>query len=521
MLPPATDPVLAHIADYVTDPPPFSAAAYDTARLCLFDSLGCALRALEVPECRRLLAPLAGYVPAAGPARVPGTDLALDPVSAAFAIGALIRWLDFNDTWLAAEWGHPSDNLGALLALTDTLNRAASRGHRTSTHERGATTTSALDAPHPNTATPAAVTVRDLLTAQIQAYEIQGVLALENAFNRLGLDHVILVRIASAAVATRLLGGDAAQVVTALSHALLDGGALRTYRHGATTGSRKSWAAGDATSRGVWLAQLAMRGEMGYPTALTAPHWGFQDVVLRGGELRLAQPLGSYVVENVLFKVAFPAEFHAQTAVEAAFALHPQVTGRLTDVAEVVIDTQESAIRIIDKRGPLTSPADRDHCLQYMVAAALLHGELRADHYREDAAADPRIERLRSLTTVREDPRYTADYLDPAKRAIGNRVQVRFTDGSTTAAIAVEYPLGHPRRRAEALPLLRRKFEQSVRDRFTAAGAAAIMQLWDDPTGTDQLGVDQFVDCFTREHAQPQLVRARPRAPLACPDSGW
>ena len=507
--PAATDPVLAHIADYVTDPPPFSAAAYDSARLCLFDALGCALRALEVPECRRLLPPIAGYAPAAGPCRVPGTDLAVDPVSGAFAIGALIRWLDFNDTWLAAEWGHPSDNLGALLALTDALSRTAGRDHPRTTRARGATTTTnALDAPRSKMAAPPAFTVRDLLTAQIQAYEIQGVLALENAFNRLGLDHVILVRIASAAVATHLLGGDAAQVVTALSHALLDGGALRTYRHGGTTGSRKSWAAGDATSRGVWLAQLAMRGEMGYPTALTAPQWGFQDVVLRGGELRLAQPLGSYVVENVLFKVAFPAEFHAQTAVEAAFALHPQVAGRLTDVAEVVIDTQESAVRIIDKRGPLTSPADRDHCLQYMVAVALLHGELHADHYREQAAADPRIERLRSLTTVREDPRYTADYLDPAKRAIGNRVQVRFADGSTTPAVAVEYPLGHPRRRAEARPLLRRKFEQSVRDRFTAAGAAAILRLSHDPPGTDQLGVDQFVDCFTRELAEPQLVRA-------------
>ena len=469
----ATDPVLAQIADYVTAPPAFSDRAYDTARLSLLDSLGCALLALEAPECRRILGPLAGASRQPGPARVPGTRLQLDPVTAAFNIGAMIRWLDYNDTWLAAEWGHPSDNLGALLALADARCRVPG----------------------------GAVTVRDLLHAQILAYEIQGVLALENGFNRLGLDHVLLVRVASAAVATRLLGGDAERVVAALSHAFLDGGALRTYRHGATTGSRKSWAAGDAASRGLWLAYLAQRGEMGYPAALSAPRWGFHDVVLRGGELRLARPLGSYVAENVLFKVAFPAEFHGQTAVEAAFALHPQVAGRLDEVAEVAIATQESAVRIIDKSGPLSSPADRDHCLQYMVAVALLHGELRTEHYRDAAAADPRIERLRRLTTVREEPRFTRDYLDPAKRAIGNRVRVRFKDGSGTAPVEVAYPLGHPRRRAEALPLLRAKFAASVGTRFTSAGAAAIERLWDDPERTDRLRVDEVIDCFTRELA--------------------
>ena len=500
MAPPSTDPVLAQIARYVTDPPAFGALAYDTARLSLLDSMGCAMLALGTPECRRLLGPLgdaplagsAGPGPAARPgtapadtplpglARVPGTPLALDPVTAAFNIGAMIRWLDFNDTWLAAEWGHPSDNLGALLAVAQTRD----------------------------------LTVRDLLTAQIQAYEIQGVLALENGFNRLGLDHVILVRVASAAVAARLLGGDPEQVVAALSHAFLDGGALRTYRHGATTGSRKSWAAGDATSRGLWLAQLALRGEMGYPAALTAPRWGFQDVVLRGGELRLAQPLGSYVAENILFKVAFPAEFHAQTAVEAAFALHPQVGSRLNQVAEVSIDTQESAIRIIDKQGPLTSPADRDHCLQYMVAVALLHGAVRAEHYRDEAAADPRIDRLRQLTTVREEPRFTAEYMNPTKRAIGNRVQVRFQDGSATPAVEVEYPLGHPRRRAAARPLLAAKLARNVAARFTARGAAAIRRLWDEPERTDQLGVCEFVDCFTRELSgdAPVMAEVQPSA---------
>ena len=473
MAPAATDPVLARIADYVTAPPEFGERAYDTARLSLLDSLGCALLALDAPECRLLLGPPAGAGGQPGPVRVPGTGLRLDPVSAAFNIGALIRWLDYNDTWLAAEWGHPSDNLGALLALADSRCRTAG----------------------------SEMTVRDLLHAQIQAYEIQGVLALENAFNRLGLDHVLLVRVASAAVAARLLGGDAERVVAALSHAFLDGGALRTYRHGATTGSRKSWAAGDATSRGLWLAYLVQRGEMGYPAALSAPRWGFHDVVLRGGELRLARPLGSYVVENVLFKVAFPAEFHGQTAVEAAFALHPQVAARLDEVAEVEVATQESALRIIDKHGPLSSPADRDHCLQYMVAVALLHGELRSEHYRDAAAADPRIERLRRLTTVREEPRFTRDYLDPARRAIGNRVQVRFKDGSATPPVEVAYPLGHPRRRTEALPLLRAKFAAGVAARFTPAGAVAIERLWDDPERTDRLRVDQLLDCFTNELA--------------------
>lgn len=477
MAPPATDPVLARIADYVTAPPEFSDRAYDTARLSLLDSLGCAVRALEAPECRRLLGPLTGAA-ATGPARVPGTRLQLDPVTAAFNLGAMIRWLDYNDTWLAAEWGHPSDNLGALLALADTRcrDRSGDGGH-------------------------GAVTVRDLLRAQIQAYEIQGVLALENSFNRMGFDHVLLVRVASAAVAARLLGGDREQVVAALSHAFLDGAALRTYRHGATTGSRKSWAAGDATSRGLWLAYLALRGEMGYPAALSAPRWGFQDVVLRGAELKLARPLGSYVAEQVLFKVAFPAEFHGQTAVEAAFALHPQVRSRLDEVTEVAIATQESALRIIDKRGPLTSPADRDHCLQYMVAVALLYGELRAVHYRDAAAADPRVDRLRRLTTVREEPRFTQEYLDPGKRAIGNRVQVRFADGSATPAVEVSYPLGHPRRRGEALPHLRRKFTAGVGARFRPAGAAAIARLWDEPRRTDGLRVDQLIDCFTRELA--------------------
>ena len=477
---PAADPILARITDYVSAPPPFSTAAYHAARLSLLDSLGCAILALDTPECCRLLGPLDGTLDApvgaaiptrptdrsspvpAGLARVPGTTLALDPVTAAFDTGALIRWLDYNDTWLAAEWGHPSDNLGALLTVAETRR----------------------------------LSVRDLLTAQIQAYEIQGALALRNSFNRIGLDHVILVRVASAGVAARLLGGGPEQVLAALSHAFLDGGALRTYRHGATTGSRKSWAAGDATSRGLWLAMLALRGEMGYPAALSAPHWGFEDVVLRGAKLRLDHPLGSYVAENILFKVGFPAEFHGQTAVEAAFELHPEVAPRVHQIAEVVIDTQEPALRIIDKQGPLTSPAARDHCLQYMVAVALLHGELRSEHYRDEAAADPRIDLLRARTTVREDPRYSAAYRDPSRRAIGNRLQVRFADGTATPAVAVEYPLGHPRRRAEAEPHLAAKFTRAAAARFPPWQAAAIGRLWQEPERTDRLRVDQLVDCF-------------------------
>ena len=529
----AADPVLARITDYLTAAPEFSALAYRTARMSLLDSLGCALLALDAPECRRLLGPLAAPpphagLPAAAPAdgiarspgavrapkavpapkatpvpedaplpeaapapspgaageqgaagapdaapvpapapvpataRVPGTALALDPVTAAFNTGTLIRWLDYNDTWLAAEWGHPSDNLGALLAA------AQMRG----------------------------LTVRDLLAAQIQAYEVQGILALHNSFNRLGLDHVILVRIASAGVCARLLGGTPEQVLAALSHAFLDGGALRTYRHGATTGPRKSWAAGDATSRGLWLALLALRGEMGYPAALSAPRWGFQDVVLGGAELRLDQPLGCHVAENILFKVGFPAEFHGQTAVEAAFALHPEVAPRVDEVDRIVIHTQEPALRIIAKQGPLTTPAARDHCLQYMVAVALLHGELTSEHYRDATAADPRIDVLRARTSVHEDPRYSAAYLDPGRRAIGNRVQVRFGDGTRTRAVAVDYPLGHPRRRAAAEPHLAAKFARSTAARLPAPRAAAVRRLWDDPGHLDRLRVDQLIDRF-------------------------
>jgi 2-methylcitrate dehydratase len=382
----------------------------------------------------------------------------------------MVRWLDFNDTWLAAEWGHPSDNLGAILAIADYLSRAGKQNGNTPT-------------------------MRTVLEAMIKAYEIQGVLALNHAFNRVGLDHVLLVRIASTAVATWLLRGSRSEVINALSNAFIDGGALRTYRHAPNTGSRKSWAAGDATSRAVRHALMAIAGEMGYPSALTAPTWGFQDVVYRG-PLALAQPLNSYVMEHVLFKISFPAEFHAQTAVEAAFALHPKIKDRLDEIETIKIETQESAVRIIDKTGMLKNPADRDHCLQYMVAVGLLKGSLTAEDYEDAAAADPRIDWLRSRMTVTEDPRFTADYLDPAKRSIGNAVQVVFRGGKTTEKVTVEYPIGHRRRRAEGVPLLLRKFEHNLRSRLPALAVDRILAATNDQARLEQMPVTEFVGLF-------------------------
>ena len=466
---PTPDRVLVDIADYVTDYPITSDLAYQTARLCLLDSLGCALLALNFPECAKLLGPVVpGTVVPLG-SRVPGTAYELDPVQAAFQLGALIRWLDYNDTWLAAEWGHPSDNFGGLLAVADTLDRRRP------------------DQP---------LRVRDVLTAAIKAYEIQGVLALENSFNRVGLDHVVLVKVASTAVVTAMLGGDKAVILNALSNAWLDGHALRTYRHAPNTGTRKSWAAGDATSRAVWLAMLALKGEMGYPSALTAPRWGFYDTLLKGQPFRLSRPYGAYVMENILFKIAFPAEFHAQTAVECALALHRQVRDRLDEIDHIVIQTHESAIRIIDKVGPLTNPADRDHCLQYMVAVPLIFGRLTAEDYADGVAADPRIDFLRGKMTVEEDRRYSADYLDPDKRSIANAIRVYFTDGGATHRVAVEYPLGHRRRRAEGLPLLLDKLRANLATRLPADRCAAILALADDPARLDGMRVSDFMSLF-------------------------
>ena len=466
---PDPDRALVDIADYVDGYAIDSAAALETARYCLMDSLACAFQALDYPACTRLLGPVVPGATLPGGARVPGTHWELDPVQAAFNIGALVRWLDFNDTWLAAEWGHPSDNLGAILAVADYLARRSS-----------------AEGGEP-------LAMRTVLEAMIKAHEVQGVLALENSFNRVGLDHVLLVRIASTAVATHMLGGTRDQLVNALSNAWIDGGALRTYRHAPNTGSRKSWAAGDASSRGVRHALMALTGEMGYPSALTAPQWGFQDVLFGGAALSVPQDYGTYVMENVLFKIAFPAEFHAQTAVEVALALHPEVRDRLDDIREIVIETQEPGARIIDKTGPLDNPADRDHCIQYMTAIPLIFGRLAASDYEDEVARDPRVDALRAKMTVRENERFTRDYYDPAKRYIGNAMQVIFKDGSSTDRVEVEYPIGHRKRRAEGIPALVRKFEHSLKPRLSERQFKTLKSVCADQQRLEALPVDAFM----------------------------
>ncbi len=471
---PDPDQVLVDIAAYARDAKIDSTLAYDTARYCLMDTLACGFQALAYPACTRLLGPVVPGATMAGGARVPGTSYELDPVQGAFNIGAMIRWLDFNDTWLAAEWGHPSDNLGGILAVADWLSRKA-------TAEGGQP-----------------LTVRDLLTAMIKAHEIQGVTALENGYNRVGLDHVILVRIATTAVVTALLGGSREQVINAVSNAWLDGGALRTYRHAPNTGSRKSWAAGDATSRGVRHALIAMTGEMGYPSALSAPKWGFYDVLFKGQPFIYRQPFGSYVMENVLFKISYPAEFHAQTAVECAMQLHPQVRDRLDQIDKVVIETQEPGVRIIDKTGPLANPADRDHCLQYMAAIPLIFGRLTAADYEDDIADDPRVDALRTKMEVRENPTFTAEYYAADKRYIGNAIQIFFRDGTKTERVQVDYPIGHRKRRSEGIPVLVAKFERSVAEVFPDAQCRRIRALFDDAARLDAMPVDEFVAQFVR-----------------------
>ncbi|HEY0946124.1 MAG TPA: bifunctional 2-methylcitrate dehydratase/aconitate hydratase [Opitutaceae bacterium] len=481
---PPPDPLLLEIADYVANPPPFSPESYRTAAHCLLDTLGCGLLALQFPACTKLLGPVVPGTTVPLGARVPGTTHELDPVTAAFNIGCCIRWLDFNDTWLAAEWGHPSDNLGALLAVADWLSRNAAHPHALR----------AFGTPLPRATRPAVITVRELLEAMIKAHEIQGVLALDNAFNRVGLDHVLLVRVASAAVATHLLGGSRNQIVDALSHAWVDGSALRTYRHAPNTGPRKSWAAGDATARGVLLALRVLAGEIGYPSALSAPTWGFQDASFRGRPVTLARPLGCYVMEHVLFKISFPAEFHAQTAVEAAIKLSAQVAPRLDAIERIELTTHESALRIIDKTGPLHNPADRDHCLQYMVAVALLHGHLAAEYYEDHFARDPRIDALRARMHVHENKAWSADYLDPDKRSIANAVQVFFADGTRTEQVAVEYPVGHRRRRAEGIPLLFAKAGTALATRFAAERTERIIDLFDDVGALEAMPVNAFME---------------------------
>lgn len=479
---PDYDDEIQAIADYALSYTPDSEEALSTARYCLMDSLGCALLALRFPECTKHLGPMAPGTIVPNGARVPGTSFVLDPVKAAWDIGCLVRWLDFNDTWLAAEWGHPSDNLGAILALADYLSQ-----------QRLSLGKSPL-------------LMRDVLDSMVIAHEIQGVLALENSFNQVGLDHVLLVRVASTAVATRLLGGDREQMLAAVSQAWVDGSALRTYRHAPNAGSRKSWAAGDATSRAVRLADMSLRGEMGVPGALTASQWGFYDVSFSHynrdrslkpeaeRRLRFQRQFGSYVMENILFKLSFPAEFHAQTACEAAMMLHPQVRDRLDDIERIVLTTHESAIRIISKEGKLANPADRDHCLQYMVAVPLIFGDLQAEHYEDDFhAAHPLIDRLRERMEVREEARYSQEYHDPDKRSIANAVQVFFTDGTSTPQVAVEYPIGHRRRRQEGLPVLEQKFRANLLGRFPPRQTQRILDLCHDQVRLEATPVNEFM----------------------------
>ena len=483
---PAPDQLLVDLADYALHAKITSDEAYDTARWCLADTLACGIMALAYPACTKLLGPVVPGTTIKNGARVPGTAYELDPVQGAFNIGTIVRWLDFNDTWLAAEWGHPSDNLGAILAVADWISR----------NEAAGTPLVAFQSKIENRKSK--ITMRDVLVAMVKAHEIQGVLALENSFNRVGLDHVLLVRVASTAVTAAMLGGTRDQVINAISHAWVDGSALRTYRHAPNTGSRKSWAAGDATSRAVRLALIALTGEMGYPSVLTAKTWGFQDVSFKGNSLKLARPLGSYVMEQVLFKISFPAEFHAQTAVECAMKLHPLVKDRLDSIKCVELTTHESALRIIDKSGPLHNPADRDHCLQYMTAIGLIFGALTADHYEDKVAADPRIDALRAKMVVAEDKSYSKDYLDPDKRSIANAVQVFFQDGSKTERIEVHYPIGHRRRRVEGIPVLQQKAESAFSAHYGLAKARHLMSLFANRTTLEAMPVHEFVSAFVK-----------------------
>ncbi len=472
---PAPDDVLVAIADYAVDRSAVSDLALETARHCLIDTLGCGLEALSYPACTKLLGPIVPGTVVPNGARVPGTQFQLDPVQAAFNIGTMIRWLDFNDTWLAAEWGHPSDNLGGILAVADWLSRTAVAAGRPP------------------------LLMRDVLLAMIKAHEIQGVLALENSFNRVGLDHVVLVKVASMAVVGNLLGLSRDEIIDAVSQAWVDGQSMRTYRHAPNTGSRKSWAAGDATSRAVRLALMTQKGEMGYPSVLTAPTWGFYDVLFKGKPFAFQRSFGTYVMENVLFKISFPAEFHSQTAVEAAMTLHRRLTDQgksAADITRVTIRTHEACIRIIDKKGPLNNPADRDHCIQYMVAVPLLFGRLTAADYEDEVAADPRIDALRDRIDCVEDPAFTADYHDPEKRSIANGVTVELNDGTRLDEVVVEYPIGHRRRRADGIPLLEAKFRTNLARRFPAKQQQAILAVSLDSDRLQAMPVPDYIDLY-------------------------
>ena len=467
---PPFDQVIVDIVDYVRDYKIESSLAYDTARYCLLDTLGCGLQALDFPACTKMLGPLVPGLTMQNGARVPGTNYELDPVQAAFNIGAIIRWLDFNDTWLAAEWGHPSDNLGGILAVADWMSRNGKQ-----------------------------LTMRDVLTAMIKAHEIQGCIALENSFNKVGLDHVLLVKVASTAVVVGMMGLTREQMLNAVSLAWVDGQSLRTYRHAPNAGSRKSWAAGDATSRAVRLALIAQSGEMGYPSVLSAKTWGFYDVSFKGQEFKFQRPYGSYVMENVLFKISFPAEFHSQTAVEAAMTLHKQLAAAgktAADIARVTIRTHEACIRIIDKQGPLNNEADRDHCIQYMVAVPLIFGRLVATDYEDVVAKDTRLDELRAKIFCVEDTTFTEDYHDASKRSIANALTVELNDGTYLPEVVVEYPIGHRLRRGDGIPLLMAKFEDNLGRRFDAAKSAEILGSSILQSELEAMAVDEYVSLY-------------------------
>ena len=472
---PNPDDVLVKIADYVLSKDIESSEAYNTARNCLMDTLGCGLLALTFPDCKNLLGPYIEGTEVPGGVRVPGTKHVLDPVKGAWDIGAIIRWLDFNDTWLAAEWGHPSDNLGGILAAADYLSQK-----------------NLADGKEP-------LSMKDVLTNMIKAHEIQGVLALENSFNRVGLDHVVLVKVASTAVISSMFGLNKDQTIDALSQAWVDGQSLRTYRHAPNAGPRKSWAAGDATSRALQLVLLTQKGQIGYPSVLTAPTWGFYDVQFKGNSFSLPRKFDSYVMENVLFKISFPAEFHAQTAVEAAVILHEQVKDKFDEIEKILITTHESAIRIISKEGILNNPADRDHCLQYMTAIGLLKGDLVAEDYEDDVASDPRVDQLREKMFIEEDNRYSKEYLEADKRSIANSIQIFFTDGSSTEKIEVEYPIGHRRRREQGIPLLVEKFERNLATQFSDQRCQEILSLCLDQETLETTSVPEFMNLFIAE----------------------
>ena len=472
---PNPDDVLVKIADYVLNKDIESSEAYNTARNCLMDTLGCGLLALTFPDCKNLLGPYIEGTQVPGGVRVPGTKHVLDPVKGAWDIGAIIRWLDFNDTWLAAEWGHPSDNLGGILAAADYLSQK-----------------NLLEGKEP-------LSMKDVLTNMIKAHEIQGVLALENSFNRVGLDHVVLVKVASTAVISSMFGLNKDQTIDALSQAWVDGQSLRTYRHAPNAGPRKSWAAGDATSRALQLVLLTQKGQIGYPSVLTAPTWGFYDVQFKGNSFSLPRDFDSYVMENVLFKISFPAEFHAQTAVEAAVTLHEEISGKLDEIDKILITTHESAIRIISKEGVLNNPADRDHCLQYMTAIGLLKGDLIAEDYEDDVASDPRVDQLREKMTIEEDQRYSIEYLEADKRSIANAIQIFFKDGTSTEKIEVEYPIGHRRRREQGIPLLVKKFERNLATQFSDQRCTDILSLCMDQESLEGTSVPDFMNLFIAE----------------------